>query len=1580
MFEGSEAGPSKMSKNVSGPMVPQVQRSNITDAAKHPGSFIHKIYWMPSLEMLTTVEGTESVYFWSPNMSWETPRMVTPQLPSDFFDEMGKPLWTVHAVAWDNDAQDLVAVLSNRYLITWRLRNREKGQFQQKRELRFNASRAEARSAGESKQFWKVHLCAVDPKTGELAVERKTSPKGPTESQARREKREARLAAEASTQLDVWWNASMRVWVTTDRNGRLFLWDLSGQGLDNIIKPVKVLTAHTKVVTSHLELSKFKFTTCSLDRSVMLWDNRNLSQPEVKIEDLPGSVLSQAYLPLFSSLVTVGCEKRVYVWSIDHSAYRGVRAKLSAHQSNLLEVSAGQRVFFTLDEACTAILWDGATLAALQTTNMATLGPRHAVVMPSLGRICLAGRRLNFFDGNEQGSIALGAAPTKEQLAKARREAAEGASLKDRAVPRWCGLGPSRGNLLSATQAEVRVHGRVSPGQSRVIFNAPEGDSISAFGASDALSFAVAGTAKGGIYFLKYRSGFALRVYPGRRDDLDEWQAGGAGGGGSGAAKKEEAGADTEWAALGVGTESAVTSPVAGSGPSERAMSPAGRVTISGAKGVSSPTAAAAPGAAQDGAGPSGEDAGLQQSGVTAQGGAPQNSPTAEDIQRGLSSSITCVLPVEEQRRVYVGTAEGRVIIFSTLGDYPALRWVQNPEDLSPVTCIHVAPWAEGVEVPDGEEPGLLAVGTQDGQAHIYSLANLRLAGSVNIPRALPDPGSQETTNQASALRQMRLLPVAAELQLPVTLLTVDSLSRVRFWGLKVHACSGRLQTLKLLLDAGQLRESDCVPTEWMSQVKEKRDLEAKILKKREEEAKAAKAKAAKEAAEAGIAPPAQAEPDPAAADAPTLPAIEQGLEGEGENKAAEARSMSEEPVRFTAIATLPSGPIPLPYDCIDMQPYEGPSVASQIAEELKESPYIVAIQNKAKEEKEAALNPPQSTTGASASKFATGNAFKEEEPEVIPEEFSGSDTDGDDEETVGWRFAEMPRIPSTAPNALMLGDTAAAEAIRAVKEAAKKEVQTVGEGASTVYLADSGGWIWCIDVEATLSAALIKNPPIAVALDAEMAAKAYTLVSGTIAKMTASEKNRSRMSFGRGSQSGAVDLPPSLGQGGFPPSCPKEEIGMLMGLPPKQKPEEVKVTGAWPAHGTGIASLVITGTPPAIVSVDTAKEVKIWSGAGDIWGHFSLRSTDGQQPAVGVWPPPHTLAAQRTLMKMAKGLCRRLGFHISKSEADLEAAQRLTYSKKVPGVGKGRTSGKRLSPSEMAARRAKKAAAREAEKAAQAAAASAAGASFVTEPDFSDAVESPALAADETPAAEEVAEETALPEDIADAAAAADEGGEEAARPDTVATEIAPDTAGEESQGAGLDATDPGALRSGGGSQRPRRAFSNQQMREMIRNHAFSSGFQSYKQFNNRPQPTSGTPSRTRLTSGGDGTGSRRESFFGRAPSAFGVELISDVEKEAWESGVRTLGRRSASEGALLRYAQASVAEQLHAVKTSLGVDVTKTTRKTIKKPSFIARLDVSSVSQDPNNPNSATAQAVKRLTSGPQTASSVALPPIVK
>jgi len=149
--------------------------------------------------------------------------------------------------------------------------------------------------------------------------------------------------------------------------------------------------------------------------------------------------------------------------------------------------------------------------------------------------------------------------------------------------------------------------------------------------------------------------------------------------------------------------------------------------------------------------------------------------------------------------------------------------------------------------------------------------------------------------------------------------------------------------------------------------------------------------------------------------------------------------------------------------------------------------------------------------------------------------------------------------------------------------------------------------------------------------------------------------------------------------------------------------------------------------------------------------------------------------------------------------------------------------------------------------------------------------------------------------------------------------------------------------------------------MKEMIRSRAFSSGYQSYGQFVRK----AGARTETNWRRGESSAqlDKERSSFFGRPPSAFGVELMSQRDTESWEQGVRTLGPRSASEGALLRYAQSAAEDMARSVRETLGVDVSSVSRRQMRKPSFASRLDIGRVSLDPTNEDSATAKAVKKL-----------------
>jgi len=149
------------------------------------------------------------------------------------------------------------------------------------------------------------------------------------------------------------------------------------------------------------------------------------------------------------------------------------------------------------------------------------------------------------------------------------------------------------------------------------------------------------------------------------------------------------------------------------------------------------------------------------------------------------------------------------------------------------------------------------------------------------------------------------------------------------------------------------------------------------------------------------------------------------------------------------------------------------------------------------------------------------------------------------------------------------------------------------------------------------------------------------------------------------------------------------------------------------------------------------------------------------------------------------------------------------------------------------------------------------------------------------------------------------------------------------------------------------RKLFTVNQMSEMIRNHAFSSGCHSYKQFARKAEPRRSSPRAESLVQLGRP----------RNASNFGIELFTEREARAWEGNMQGLGRRSSSEGALLKYATRTVDDMTRSVREQLGVDVSATTRREMNKPSFLARLDIGGVSINPSNPASATGQAVRKV-----------------
>lgn len=1400
MFTGSEGGLLGNKVASSTAKQPTVQRNNFVDRAKHQSCGIEKIYWNEYVEALVTVEGNESVSFFSPHApGLDAPLAVlTPQLGSVFF-KGDQPLYHVQAAAWDEEMQDMAVVLSNRMLIIWRLRNREKCQFQQKRSLRFDAVRKDVRGADKG-IAWDVRIMEVNPQTGQPD---RTGPK-PEESMSEAAMRimfgEQRLAEEAATQLDIWWNQYLKCYVTTDVCGHLFLWNLrvlDGAFQTSFLNPKKVLTEHTRLVTSHLELNKNKFTTCSLDRSIILWDHRNLT-PEMKLQGSgahSASVLCQAYLPRFNSLVSVACEKRVFVWTIDSTAYRGMKGKLSGHQANVMRVSAGQRVFFTLDEGYTGILWDGVTLAILQMVSASTIIPRHCTVLPELGTICLAGRRLNFYEGNEVAAEKIGKPLSKEQQAKTKHCA----NLLEGAAAKYASLAESRACMLSVTEMEVRLHDRSNPAQSRALFNTPEGVIINSFAASDTLSVAVFGTSKGAIHFVKYRSGFTLKTYPGRLGE--DWQGKGNTSGGTGASSGEAVG--------GTGTENADSLQKKGRGRQHAAGAvgeASGRTgSPQGTQGHSPKNASKAQGQAgfvavsTDFPANTGVDEDCAPAGsptpatevtaprrTSARPDTPlRTGPTAEEAMRGMSKNITCVLFSEEEGRVYVGTAEGQTIVFVCEEGFPALRWTHQPEFPSAVTCLNVG---------FVQDVGLLSVGTRSGSVHLYNISNFRLAGFLPIARMMFEG---DAAVQGAAMRHVQLFDLAADPDLPFTLMTIDMSCRIRLWGLDIHEQSGRLREVKLMLDAGHLREVDCIPLAARPPPRAKKP--AKVAKKQPDSA-AKEEKGESNVCAAGAAGTPGSPSTPNTAGASGSNAVSPGgkgsegtkdaggsvlcddAEGDGEGavKLVLERAMSQAAVQISAMCTF-KGKVCLPTRALQKQPAEGPTRSDEVQDITDAQAKVLGEEAdpKRKPAKEPSLldkamfitsmgnsgaskGSPKSTTAANPGNAGSkGNdlAFLYvDEPEADPvPEFSCTDSDGDTDQVVGRRLWKRPK---------------SANAKGALAPAVAEPVD-VADASRYLWIADSGGWIWCLDVAGTVEEATNRGVPVSVLLESGM---------NSVRKQASKQQNFTMRMSVKGKDQGT--------SGVSPPGQKNDHVLPVLAKPAssiKALPEAIRVVGAWPAHLTAVISLVPVSDPAALVSLDVSKDVRVWSSAGDLWGHFSIRSVEGSLPPVVKWPPPHCLAAQTSLMRSAKGLCRKMGFHTNRADEIKVLEERRREAKRAQAHRLARL--KQQEEQQAAAATGCTTAAPSQTEASQAA-----FAKFV------------ARRMDGVPASADV------------------NGGI-----DTGASPLGDD--------ANPTLTNPtsditSAAGSGSPNRRKRRHFTQAQLSEMLRGHAFSSGCQTYKQF----------------------------------------------------------------------------------------------------------------------------------------------------
>jgi hypothetical protein len=740
-------------------------------------------------------------------------------------------------------------------------------------------------------------------------------------------------------------------------------------------------------------------------------------------------------------------------------------------------------------------------------------------------------------------------------------------------------------------------------------------------------------------------------------------------------------------------------------------------------------------------------------------------------------------------------------------------------------------------------DPGVVAAGGKDGCIRLYGVEHLKPVGIVNIPSVLPDD------EPPHAIRYLELFDFSVLKDLSWTMLTIDARSRMRIWGMRIHKHHGLLCDLKIIVDGDQplpLRldlmtgKALCVADPGEAEKEEAR--RKKEAEKEAAEKEARRAAALAEAAKKGKLELAELEFESKEDSKPSV------------NDLPPAHSKDSHVTALCVVKETMALPTFERFRWIEdtLKRRLEQLLKDRAASEEEENLFLTAAPQKGKAE-----------------------AKKAEE--------ESSDEDADSPEVVQPKLELRPRTPPVP-----LEDEPPAPF-------------TYTQGDNFVFLADAGGWIRCVDLHASATAALelvtplpvgIKDPVVYFAAEAEH--KKRSGGEAETQEPTADGNNRKQ---GRTSCKPEGALPSAARRTSTKPPLLPSANGFISQLFPP-KPECWKAVGAWRASEVPVLSLVSTTSPPGLVSADMSKTVKVWSTAGELWAHFSLLVQDGIPEPVTLWPPPHSLAAQLALMKIAQGLTERLGMVTSKKQRRAEEkALRKSQNKRCKTqseVDEIVLSRSRFNTTTSSSQRG-------------------------SSDDFG-----------------QVLDFELLP--------SPDEGGE------------------------------PEATDEQGEEQAVRKGMTQNQIREMVRSGAFSSGFTSYKAFKVAATRTEqSTPKQTRTPishhqPSDRSLNAKRADFHDRRASSFGLTLWTTSDEDHWQMSTRGLGSRSSSDGALVRFTKHAVTDMTRTVYSELGVDVRTTNRSTIRRPSFPQKLDISGVSRpdllpDPKSATTATGQAVQRI-----------------
>lgn len=518
-------------------------------------------------------------------------------------------------------------------------------------------------------------------------------------------------------------------------------------------------------------------------------------------------------------------------------------------------------------------------------------------------------------------------------------------------------------------------------------------------------------------------------------------------------------------------------------------------------------------------------------------------------------------------------------------------------------------------------------------------------------------------------------------------------------------------------------------------------------------------------------------------------------------------------------------------------------------------------------------------------------------------------------------------------------------------------------DGERLIWLADSEGYVYCVDIIDTVAAA-------------DAAAEAARPPSSELE--VRHRRNSSRASIGMNSTKGS----------GY---------GDLSAAMPSPQPDALRVVTSWQAHDASIVSLTSACESPALVTLQVNNTTRVWSTAGELWGQFSVVTKEqvqqGTPPASLRWPPPHILASQLYMMGVSKSLCRRLGIRdrtkkktkqvivpVAKKQGNrfrkppVETSPRLVETSPRQGAeAKSSWMGSEAADARQQANSQRSAKLDEHPSNSVEIAAIEVPAQVDNVPESPSRMAS--LVTDTTTLDDEQEEHEEEEGDMdkgeeKEADGNAEENDVQAQNLDGVQSVNSPVDAEWESPSKASfaeaeedDAEGAAVLE----SKEAKGRLNSTQMKQMIKHHGFSQGLSLRRvaSFTDKRDPNATVIEKS------------RRGFLNHRASSFGVELTGENDRRNWHQGAPMssttgrLGERSRSESSLLQFVRSAVDDSTDHIQRSLNIDVRTTPLREIRRVSFVARLDTGSyglgaVSSDPTDKKSATAQAASLVCQG--------------